>query len=198
MSAMPSSGLASGRCTGDLYELTASSLFGITSGGSHNAVSKAGTLQVDFGDPSTATMSFTVGNVSRTVPIQRQLFRSGATPPTIDYTDLWFAGEQSSGWGIAITQQYDMMFLAWFVYDASGKPVWYVAPACLAVASGNGCSGDLYQVSGPPFAATFNASLVHATKVGSASVTFTDPNNGTLTYTVSGTVASKTIMRQVF
>ena len=196
--AMPGSAATSGQCSGDLYELTASSLFGIASGGAHNAVSKAGTLQVSFADASHATMNFTVGSVSRSVPIQRQLFRAGTTKPTIDYTDLWYAGEQASGWGMAITQQYDMMFLAWFVYDADGKPVWYVASACAVVTSGNGCTGDLYRVSGPPFGPTFDASKIHATAVGSASVTFTDPNNGTLTYTVNGTVASKPIMRQVF
>jgi len=196
--AMPGSAATSGQCSGDLYELTASSLFGVASGGAHNAVSKAGTLQVNFADASHATMNFTVGQVTRSVPIQRQLFRAGTTKPTIDYTDLWYAGEAASGWGMAITQQYDMMFLAWFVYDADGKPVWYVASACAVVASGNGCTGDLYRLSGPPFGSSFNASLVHATAVGSASVTFTDPNNGTLTYTVNGTVASKPIMRQVF
>ena len=66
------------------------------------------------------------------------------------------------------------------------------------MSTGNGCAGDLYQVDGPPFGPTFNSSLVHATAVGSASITFTDPNNGTLTYTVNGTVSSKPIMRQVF
>jgi len=196
--AMPGSSATSGQCSGDLYELTASSLFGVASGGAHNAVSKAGTLQVSFADASHATMNFTVGQVTRSLPIQRQLFRAGTTKPTIDYTDLWYAGEQASGWGMAITQQYDMMFLAWFVYDASGKPVWYVASACSVVASGNGCTGDLYQVSGPPFGPSFDASKIRATAVGSASVTFTDPNNGTLTYTVNGTVSSKPITRQVF
>ena len=196
--ALPGSAATSGQCSGDLYELTASSLFGIASGGAHNAVSKAGTLQVNFADASHATMSFTVGAVSRSVPIQRQLFRAGTTKPTIDYTDLWYAGEQASGWGMAITQQYDMMFLAWFVYDGDGKPVWYVASACAVVASGNGCTGELYRVSGPPFGPSFDTSKIHATAAGSASVTFTDPNTGILTYTVNGTVASKPIMRQVF
>lgn len=195
---MAASALTSGRCSGDLYEVTGSALFGIAPGGSHNAASKSGTLQVDFSDTSHATMNYTVGSVSRSVPIQRQLFASATTPPTIDYTDLWYAGEQASGWGIAISHQYGVMFLAWFVYDASGKPVWYVASNCAVVASGNGCSGALYQVSGPPFGPTFDATRVQAAQAGSISVTFTDPNNGILNYTVNGTVGSKTITRQVF
>jgi hypothetical protein len=195
---MPASGVTSGRCTGDLYEVTGSALFGIAPAGSHNPASNSGTLQVDFTDTSHATMSYTVGSVSRTVPIQRELFASGTTPPTIDYTDLWYAGEQASGWGIAISHQYNIMFLAWFVYDASGKPVWYVASDCAVVANGNGCSGALYQVSGPPFGTTFDATRVHGSQAGSVSVTFTDPNNGTLNYTVNGITGSKTITREVF
>jgi hypothetical protein len=195
---MAASALTSGRCSGDLYELTATPLFGVGSGGSHNPVVKAGTLQVDFASPSQATMTYTVGSVSRTVPIQRQLFRTGTVPPTIDYTDLWYAGEAASGWGMAISQQYDKMFLAWFVYDASGKPVWYTASDCAVAASGNGCSGDLYLVTGPPFGPTFDPSQVHVAPVGHVTATFSDPNNGTIDYTVNGVAASKAITRQVF
>ena len=195
---LPGSAATSGRCTGDLYEVTATPLFGVAPSGSLNAPSKAGTLQVDFDDPSHATMRYTVGSVSRTVPIVRQLFASGATPPTIDYTDLWFAGAQGAGWGMAISQEYGVMFLAWFVYDSSGNPVWYVSSNCAVAASGNGCSGPLYQVTGPPFGTSFDAGQVRATQVGTVSATFTDPNNGTISYTVSGVSSSKAITRQVF
>jgi hypothetical protein len=195
---MPAPSLTSGTCTGDLYELTATPLFGVGSGGSHNPVTAAGTLSVNFADPSHATMSYTVGSVSRTVPIERQLFAGGTTAPTIDYTDLWFAGEASSGWGMAISHQYNKMFLAWFVYDASGKPTWYTVSDCSVAANGNGCSGDVYKVTGPPFGPTFDPGQVHVTTVGSASVTFTDPNNGIFNYTVNGTSGSKALTRQVF
>lgn len=195
---LPGSAVTSGRCTGDLYEVSATPLFGIAPSGSLNAPSKAGTLQVDFADPSHATMSYTVGSVSRTVAIMRQVFASGATPPTIDYTDLWFAGAQGAGWGMAISQEYGVMFLAWFVYDASGKPVWYVSSNCAVTASGNGCSGPLYQVTGPPFGTSFDPAQVYVAQAGTVSATFTDPNNGTITYTVNGVSSSKAITRQVF
>ena len=194
--AMPASAATHGLCTGNLYEVTgASPLFGVASSGTGGSASKVGTLQVDFADTSHATMSFTIGSVSRTVPIMRQLVRSA---PTIDYTDLWYAGEQAKGWGMAISQQSSAMFLAWFVYDASGRPVWYVAPACAVVTSGNGCAGDVYQVTGPPFGPTFDPNKVQPTKIGTVALTFTDPNNGTMNYTVNGTTGSKTIIRQVF
>jgi len=73
-----------------------------------------------------------------------------------DYTDLWWnPGE--SGWGIAVLHQFSVMFLAWYVYDSAGKPVWYVASNCGVNASLNGCSGVLYRTTGPAFGPTFDS-----------------------------------------
>ncbi len=191
---------SAGRCTGALYEVAGPPFFGVPFDGSRIHVSQVGTLQVDFTDPSHATMSYTVNGLSRTVGIVRQLFASGATAPAIDYTDLWWASPAGSegGWGMAISHQFNVMFLAWFVYDATGKPVWYVASDCEVSVSGNGCTGALYTVAGPPFGPTFDASQVHATQVGQVTVIFSGPNDGTLSYTVGSTTATKAITRQIF
>src|SRR5690242_9582277 len=61
---------------------------------------------------------------------------------------LWW-NPNESGWGIHFTQRGNTMFAAWYTYDASGAPKWYVASSCAV--SGNGCSGSLYQVTGPRF-----------------------------------------------
>lgn len=196
--AMASANLASGRCTGTLYEVSGAAFFGtaFNAGAVHPTAS--GTMQVDFTDTSNGTLAFTLNGVSRTLPITRQVFRTGTTPPMIDYTDLWWGGAAESGWGLSISQQYDVMFLAWFVYDANGKPTWYVATDCVVVAAGNGCTGTLYHTSGPPFGPTFDPSRVQVTPAGSVSVTFTDPNHGTLDYSVGAVTASKPITRQIF
>jgi hypothetical protein len=195
---MPNPMASSGTCNGDLYEVTAGPFLGVAFDPTKVHVNKVGTLQVNFADASNATMTYTVNGVSRTVPIVRQLFASGSTPPAIDYTDLWWASpaNSESGWGMAISHQYNVMFLAWFVYDASGNPVWYVASDC--VVSGNGCSGDLFTVTGPPFGPTFNTNLVHPTSVGHITVTFSGPNDGSLSYTIGTTTATKLITRQIF
>jgi hypothetical protein len=140
-------------------------------------------------------MSYTVNGQSRTIPIVRQVFQSGSTSPAVDYTDLWW-NPNESGWGMAATQQYGMMFLAWFVYNGSGNPMWYVSPNC--VVQGSGCSGTLYRTTGPAFGPTFDPSAVHATSVGSVTMSFTDANNATLNYTVDGASSTKTITRQAF
>lgn len=97
---------------------------------------------------------------------------------------------------MAIAQQAANMFLAWYVYDNTGKPVWYVASNCAL--SGSGCTGTLYRTSGPPFGPTFNPTQVQVITVGTVSVAFSDASNGTLTYTVNGVSGSKTITRQLF
>jgi hypothetical protein len=60
-------------------------------------------------------------------------------------------------------------------------------------------SGTLSQCSGPPFdSVPFNPSSVRCSAAGTASLQFTDLNNGTFTYTINGTTQVKNITRQVF
>jgi len=96
---------------------------------------------------------------------------------------------------MAITQQFSTMFLAWYVYDGAGKPIWYVATCTF---SGTTCSGDLLRTTGPAFGPTFNSNQVQVFTAGTVGVNFTDGNNATLSYTVNGASASKVITRQVF
>ena len=84
----------------------------------------------------------------------------------------------------------------WYVYDNAGRPVWYVASNCTV--SGTGCTGTLYRTTGPPFGPGFNPNSVQVFTVGSATIVFTDANNGTLSYTVNGVSGSKAITRQLF
>ena len=108
---------------------------------------------------------------------------------------LWW-NPSESGWGMAITHQFGNIVLAWYVYDANGKPFWYVAPACTV--SGSSCSGTLYRTTGPAFGPPLDPSKVKATAVGSAIVSFVDANNAVLSYTVDNITATKTITRQLF
>ncbi|MCP6769076.1 hypothetical protein NL529_29945, partial [Klebsiella pneumoniae] len=82
------------------------------------------------------------------------------------------------------------IFLAWYVYDASGQATWYVASNC--VVSGSSCSGTLYRTTGPPFGPTFNPTQVQVSTAGNVIVSFIDANNAVLSYTVNGVTATKT------
>jgi hypothetical protein len=139
-------------------------------------------------------MTYTgVAGQTRTVAITRQPLASGPAP-AINYTDLWW-NPNESGWGIAVTQQASTVFLAWYVYDGSGKPTWYVATCTM---NATFCSDNLLRTTGPAFGPTFDSSQVHAFTAGTVSVNFTDANNAVLSYTVNGVSGSKLITRQLF
>jgi hypothetical protein len=184
----------SGTCNGDLFEVSGPAFFGVPFDPSRKVPVKAGSLQVRFTDADNASMSYTVAGQSRTVGITRQSISSTA-PVAVNFTDLWY-NPAEDGWGMAVTQQYDKMFLAWFVYDDSGKPMWYVGPSCTV--TGNSCSGQLYSTTGPPFGPTFNPASVLPAAVGTVKVDFTGPNDAIVTYTVNGVSGVKTIQRQTF
>jgi hypothetical protein len=186
----------SGTCTGSLYEVDGPRFFGVNfTPATASEISTIGTLSATFSDANTGSITYSVGSISRTVSIMREPVSVGTTAPTTDYTDLWWNSNES-GWGMAMTQQNQNIFLAWFVYDASGKPVWYVASNCAV--SGNGCSGTVYSTTGPPLSTSFNPQSVTVTPVGNISVSFTDANNAVLTYTVNGQSGTKNVTRQLF
>ena len=191
-----SANATSGSCTSALYEVDGPTFFGGAFDTNLVHATQAGNVTLTFQDANTASFNYTVGSSTRTVPIVRQVFPVAQSPtPAVDYTDLWWNASES-GWGMAISHQFGNIFLAWYVYDANGKPFWYVAPACTV--NGSGCSGTLYRTTGPAFGPPLDPTKVQATAVGSAIVSFVDANNAVLSYTVNNVTATKTITRQLF
>jgi hypothetical protein len=191
-----SSNAVSGNCTSALYEVAGTAFFGHDFNPDLFHPTQVGTLQLSFQNTNAASMTYTVGTQTRTVAIVRQIFLIPATsPPAVDFTDLWW-NPSESGWGMAMAHQFGNVFLAWYVYDGTGKPFWYVAPACTV--SGSSCSGALYRTTGPAFGPPLDPNQVHAFAVGSAIVSFVDANNAVLSFTVDGVTATKTITRQLF
>jgi hypothetical protein len=194
--AFATSAAVSGTCTSALYDVAGTAFFGHDFNPALVHANQVGTLQLAFQNTNGALMTYTVGSQSRTVPIVRQVFPVAATSaPAVDFTDLWW-NPNESGWGMAIAHQFGNVFLAWYVYDASGKPFWYVAPSCTV--SGSSCSGALYRTTAPAFGPPLDPTKVQAFAVGSALVSFVDANNAVLSFTVDGTTSTKTIMRQLF
>ena len=116
-----------------------------------------------------------------------------------NYQDLWW-NPNESGWGINVSQQGDVMFATWFIYGAGNQPTWvFLSRADRSGAAGNTFTGDLFQAAGTPFAVVPFAPLrgEDVTKVGTASLVFSDARTGTLTYTINGAQVVKQITRQV-
>ncbi len=119
---------------------------------------------------------------------------AAATTFSVDYTDMWF-NPNESGWGVNVIQQSDMIFATLFVYGSDNTPRWFVTGTGLQ-GSGSTFSGSLYSTTGPFFGASFNPASVGNSIVGSMTLSFGGPYNGTLTYTVNGVNVTKTIQRQ--
>jgi hypothetical protein len=187
---------AQNSCSGTLYQVTGPAFFGVPFDPSKRNVTSVGSLSVNFSGVNAGTMSYSVAGQSRTVPIQRQVFGAGAEPQ-VNYTDLWFNASEP-GWGIAITQQAQVMFAAWYVYDNNGNPTWFVVPNCPVNASGDSCAGDVFQTTGPAFGPTFDPSQVTVIPAGRLILNFSGPNDGELNYLRDSLFVSKKITRQLF
>jgi hypothetical protein len=115
------------------------------------------------------------------------------------YEGLWLKSDES-GWGLNLTHQGTILFATWFTYDTDGSGMWLVASSVAQTSSGN-FSGTLYRTAGPAFNSVPFTSLVfpaNYTQVGTLTLSFTDANTGTMSYTVNGVAQSKAITRYIY
>ena len=122
----------------------------------------------------------------------------GTSSGSIDYTDLWW-NPAESGWGLNLIQHPSrIIFGVWYTYALDGKRTWFVMSGGQWT-SANTYTGDVQVVAGPSYAvAPFDASKVVRTSVGSATLNFSDANNGTFSYNINGVSGSRAITRQPF
>ena len=112
----------------------------------------------------------------------------------LNYADQWW-NPAESGWGLFIWHdKLDRVLAAWFTYGSDNRAEWYT------IQSGNWVNqkqydGQIIKTTGPSFAAFVPGSAVQVQAVGTASLNFTDANNGTFTYTLNGVTQTKTITR---
>ena len=136
-------------CNGKLYSVTGGrppTASWVTGG---LAVVEVGDASLVFTDANNGVFNFLINNVAGRKVIQRQDVKSGNTPTTIDFSDLWWNATES-GWGISLTHQFSNVFATWFAYDQTGKAIWYVAPSCTlqALTITTNCTSDLFSVTG--------------------------------------------------
>jgi hypothetical protein len=125
---------------------------------------------------------------------------AAASTHSTDYTDLWYLPTES-GWGVNVVQQYDTVFATFFIYGADDSPRWYVAPAARSVASPPGrnqFAGSLYSTVGTWFGVPWDPADYSLAEVGSVTFNFETPTTGTVTWTVSGVTATRSIVRQTW
>lgn len=112
----------------------------------------------------------------------------------LNYADHWW-NPAESGWGLFVWHdKLDRVLAAWFTYGSDNKAEWYTIQSGSWV-NNKQYDGQLIKTTGPSFAAFVPGSTVQAQVVGSASLNFTDANNGTFTYTLNGVTQTKAITR---
>jgi hypothetical protein len=123
---------------------------------------------------------------------------ASAVVPFANVTALWWVPNES-GWGLNLIHRSasNIVFGTWYTYGADGKRTWFVMPSG-SWSSSTTVTGTLYRTSGPAFNAPYDPALVTTTPVGSGTLTFSDANNATWSYTVDGISGVKVIQRFAF
>ena len=166
-----------------------------------------GAATLTFRDGANGTFSYAVAGAAQSKAITRFAFGPvptctyGTRPDfstAVNYQDVWFVpGGAESGWGLMLTQQGDVIFVAWFTYDGNGMPLWLSASAPKVGPSQY--AGTLIRTTGPPFnVVPFDPAKVTRDAVGTAMLTFANGNQATFTYSLDGVVQSKPMTRLLF
>jgi hypothetical protein len=169
---------ASVECRGTWLRASGPRFFGEPFDASRVSVAFAGNLQVRFIDADSGILSYSIGAEPRVVPIARQPLSASTGAPAIDHTGLWW-NPAEPGWGITMTQQADVLFLAWLVFDDDGRPVWE-AGSCRV--SGSTCTAPFYRTR----ISVFDSDQLSASSTGTVTVDFSGANDAMLTYTARG------------
>jgi hypothetical protein len=192
--------------SGQLVATSAAQLQAVVTG-AFSAQGQSVSILNNVATPRVAGATFYVGyGANATAMIDEGVFRNAvlvpgnATCPPLPYmTSLWW-NPNESGWGLNLNQQGSTMFGTLFTYDAARAPMWLVMSGGLLQADGVTFTGDLYRTTGPAFNANPFTPIgaANVTRVGTMSVSFSQANAGTLSYSVNGVSVTKNIQRQVY
>jgi hypothetical protein len=131
-----------------------------------------GRLTLDVTAPDRATLTWPGG----TTALQRFVFGSGGGALG---ENGWWWNSGESGRGFSIEVQGNAMFMAGFMYDAAGSPIWYVAQGTLA---SNGFANAWQQFAGgQTLTGPYRGPAVLNSNVGALSLSFASSRAGTLT-----------------
>ncbi|MBI1890295.1 MAG: hypothetical protein HYS18_06610 [Burkholderiales bacterium] len=147
-----------------------------------------GNVSITFSDDSHGTLSWAGG----TVPIQRyDIVTNGAsvTAPAGTPQAGWWWNPAEGGRGFSIEIQNGTMFLAGYMYDDFGNPIWY-ASGPTAMASTSNYQGTWQQYGdGQTLTGGYRSASVVNSNVGNVSIYFIGPREATLTLPNGSSVA---------
>lgn len=177
-------------CEGEIYRVRGGRGLAAPWSGAGLEISVAGSGRLEFTGTDAGVFRFTLGERAGGRSIRRQVFGSGSTR----YSGLWWNASES-GWGVALAQQGNVVFVTAYTYDAAADPTWLVASRCAL--TGPACTGELYRVTGgtAPWLPWRGASLT-SSRLGALTLEFSDADNATLS--IDGVPGTREITRQRF
>ena len=133
-----------------------------------------GNITLQFTDATHGTLTWPGG----TIPIERFIFSSGT--PAFQPETGWWWNEAESGRGFAIEIQGNHLFMAGYMYDGAGNPIWYVTEGAMA-------SSTLYQntwlqfANGQTLTGPFKQNQLINGNAGAITLQFNSATTATLT-----------------
>ncbi|MCB1587761.1 MAG: hypothetical protein KDI56_02550 [Xanthomonadales bacterium] len=197
---------SAGNFAGPVYRVAGTPFQMINGSQAFTAVTQVGTAQLAFDGNGALTLGYSLFDVEQTKMLERFVF--GSTAPTCvgttasragatNYSDLWWNSSEA-GWGLTLAHQGNTIFLLWYTYGEGGRDQWISGSSLVLQADGS-YVGELQrpqmgvplpQIMGP-------ATSFPVPGFGSATLRFTDGENGTFEYTVDGVTQTKAIQRFV-
>jgi hypothetical protein len=160
---------------------------------------RTATLHIVTDDPANPVIDIELSGVGTPAPPPPT-----PTPTPIvsadDFTDLWGSAAGEQDWSLSINHHKattDALVAVWHTHDVDGSDMW------LELKDGHWVdaltfTGNVHRLKGTPFSLPDDPNQFTDTVVGTATLTFADVANGTLSYTVNGITGSKPISRVTF
>jgi len=144
-----------------------------------------GNASINFTSSTSATLTWPGGTVAlQRFPVNGQSVI--AKPAGAPETGWWWnPSESGTGWFFEV--QGSTIFLAGYLYDGSGRPVWYVASGSML--SPTAYDGDLQLYAGGQTLTGGYRAPTSSAPVGQVSLRFTTPTTATITLPTGRTVA---------
>ncbi len=138
-----------------------------------------GNISITFTDASDGTLTWPGG----TIPITRFSFAPNGlnSPPTATQPQTgWWWNSNEGGRGYAIEVQVNMAFIAAYMYDSSGNPVWYDSGPAALTANNTYQDNWTSNTGGQTLTGSYHAPT-GSSIAGSLTIQFSSPTAGTLT-----------------
>lgn len=161
-----------------------------------------------------ATLTLATNDAARpvvTIPLAGNGVVAPPPPPpapvasTVYVTDVWWNPAEPA-WSLNIVHHKqlvvggpgsDALIATWNTFDVNLAPTW-VTLTSGTWASGQTFTGVMHETTGSYFANPYLPGQAVDSVVSSATLTFSDANNGTLVYTLFGVTSSRAIVRKPF